>query len=118
MKVIVKHPRMDPEVTDVDGISAINKLIGNTDAKGNGLGYTGSDVREPIAPGIDIWVNANGVYNNALKGNLWSSDDMRLFCGTVVFAGYDGNNKVDAGACSLTEEQIRWCLAHIEKQKA
>lgn len=118
MKVIVKHPGKEPEITEVDGIAAINKLVGNVDENGNGRDHAGSDVREAIADGIDEYVKENAAYNTELERNLWSSNNFSLFCGTVVFAGYNRENRADCGACSLTDEQIAFCLAYIERQKA
>ena len=118
MKVIVKHPGMEPEVIDVGGIPDINKLTGNIDENGNGLDHINSDMRGSVAPGVDEYLYAKAAYNSKLGENLWSSDDVLLYCGTIVFAGYDKDKTTDWGACSLTEGQIEWCLSYIARQEA
>lgn len=121
MRVIVKHPGMEPEVIEVESIQAINKLVGNVDEDGNGWDHVGSDERQEIGSGIDgvdIYCRFNAAFNIELKENLWFNDN-HLLCGTVVFAGYDNKNKkTNYGACSLTDEQIENCLTYIGRQKA
>ena len=112
MKVILKKPKMDPEVIDVENLCAINKLVGNLDESGNGLNFAGSDERMSIAQGIDMYVKSDANFNTSLKANIWTKDGFTLICGPVVFAGY--NKGV---VCSLTEEQIKVCIAFIEEQK-
>ncbi len=118
MKVIVKAPGLNPEVCEVSGIVEINKLVGNVDKKGDGYNYVYSDMRTNIGKSVDIYMNEYAAFNVELEGNIWSPSDSVLFCGTVVFAGYSQDNcKVDAGACSLTQEQIDFCLDYINKQE-
>ncbi len=116
MRVIVKQPGLEPKIMEVDDICAINKLVGNVDDAGNGWDRVGSDVRTGIAPGIDEYVKDDAANNKTLEGNLWSSNDTILYRGTIVFAGYDRDNKTDFGACSLTDEQIEFCLDYIKRQ--
>ena len=118
MRVIVKYPGKEPEVMEAEGIRDINKLVGNVDEQGNGWDHTSSDIRSFIADGIDEYVKANAAYNPELEPNLWSSDDFNVWCGTVVYTGYDSEKPTDCGACSLTDEQIEFCLSYIERQKA
>ena len=118
MRVIVKHPGMEPEVIEVESIQAINKLVGNVDEDGNGWDHVGSDERQGIAPGVDKYMKSDAVFNSELEGNLWSSSGASLICGTIVFAGYDNDQKTDYGACSLTDEQIKYCIEYIYNQMA
>ena len=112
MKVILKKPKMDPEVIDVENICAINKLVGNLDDLGNGLKTVGSDTRMLIAPGIDMYTKDDANFNQSLEANIWTEDGFGLICGSIVFAGY--NKGV---VCSLTEKQIKKCISFIEKYK-
>ena len=118
MRVIVKRPHMEPEITEVEGISAINQLVGNVDEAGNGWNHGGTDIRMAIFKGIDQYVKDDAANNLSLEENLWDRRGMCVFCGTIVFAGYDNEIRTNCGACSLTDEQIEKCLDYIEQQKA
>jgi hypothetical protein len=116
MIVIVKEPGKHFEKRDVEGIEEINRLVGNVDENGKGVNYGSSDTRDFIAPGIDMYCNANALYNNDLEPNLWNKSDTGVLCGTVVFAGYDQEDTMNAGAVSLKEEQIEIISSFINKQ--
>ena len=117
MKVIVKNPGLDPGLCEVSGITEINKLVGNVDENGNGVNDVNSDMRTDIGRNVDMYMNEHAAFNTKLEGNLWSPNNSTLFCGTIVFAGYSQDNcKVDFGACSLTQDQIDFCLDYINRQ--
>ena len=113
MKVVVKKPGIEPEIIEVEDLRAINKLVGNLDESGEGLNHTGTEIREPIVNGIDVYTKSDALFNIELGQNLWDSRNSAVICGTVVFAGCNENNQV----CSLTEEQIAYCLEYIKKQE-
>jgi hypothetical protein len=61
----------------------------------------------------------DAVFNAQLEDNLWNTSNNAIICGTIVFAGFnEKNTKIEAGGCSLTEEQISYCLDFIDKQEA
>ncbi len=118
MLVVVKEPGLEPEIREVNGISEINKIVGNIDEDGNGYNHGGSDIREPIGKGVDIYMYGAAVYNLDFgESNLWTQNNRGVICGTVVFAGFDPDDSSNSGACSLTEEQIEHCRMYIDKQK-
>lgn len=118
MKVIIKKPGEKAEIYEVSGIQEINKLVGNIGDNGEGYNYVGSDIRQNIGRHIDMYVKEDAIFNPELKENLWVTD-YALVCGTIIFAGYDKNNlEKDYGACSLTAEQIEYCLNFIAKKEA
>ena len=39
IKIIVKNPGVMPEIVEIEGMSEINKIIGNVDEQGNGWNY-------------------------------------------------------------------------------
>ena len=116
MRVVVKEPHKNGEVRELEDICAINQFVGNVDENGKGYDHGGTDIRNEIAKGIDMYVKEDAAYHPDLEGNLWSFNDMYLLCGNIVFAGYDPN--VKSGACSLTDEQIETVMQFIERQKA
>ena len=54
----------------------------------------------------------DAINNFPLGPNLWSSNNMALYFGTIVFAGFDKNFDL----CSLTDEQIQYCIDYCGKQ--
>lgn len=104
MKVVVKRPNEEPQVIEVSGLEEINKIVGNVDRNGNGINKAGSDTRGGVLPGIDMYVNDHALFNPFLPENFWDKSGKHLYCGNVVFAGY--NRTVGGfGVCSLTDEQ-------------
>ena len=112
MKVILKKPKMDPEVIDVENLCAFNKLVGNVDESGNGLNFVVSDERMSIAPGIAMYIKSDADFISSLEANIWTKNGSTLICGPVVFVGYNNGT-----VCSLTEEQIKECISFIEEQR-
>ena len=117
MKVIVKKPGLEPEICEVNGIVEINQLVGNVDENGIGYNCGGTDIRMHIGKQVDMYVKDDSANNFDYKPNLWSRNDSYVLHGTIVFAGYDKNIRDEDGACSLTDEQIDYCLKYIVKQK-
>lgn len=115
MKVVVKNPNEAMKVVEVADLKEINKIVGNVDANGEGLNTTGSDYRQGVFDGIDIHMNGAAILNSELPENFWDVGGFRLYCGSVVFAGYDKNNGDRFGVCSLTEEQIKYLKENIKK---
>ena len=116
MKVIVKKPNLSPEICEVSGISEINQIVGNVDKKGIGYNHGSSDIRMSIGKNIDMYVKEDAINNFDLEQNLWAPNNNAVFFGNIVFAGYDQEKTEDAGACSLTDEQIALCFVFIAKQ--
>lgn len=114
MKVVVKNPNEAMKVIEVADLKEINKIIGNVDKNGEGLDETGSDYRQGVFDGIDIHMNGRAVFNPELPENFWNAMGSRLYCGSVVFAGYDPNGE-GFGVCSLTDEQIKYLKDNIRK---
>lgn len=115
MKVIVKNPNDVMKVVEVAGLREINKIVGNVDANGEGLNETGSDCRQAIFHGIDMHMNARAMFNSKLPENFWDVSGFKLYCGSVVFAGYDENSPDPFGVCSLTDEQMEYLKENIHK---
>ena len=113
MKVVVKNPNEAMKVIEVADLKEINKIIGNVDKNGEGLDETGSDYRQGVFDGIDIHMNGRAVFNPELPENFWNAMGSRLYCGSVVFAGYDQNAEDPFGVCSLTDEQIEYLKENI-----
>ena len=116
MKVVIKKPNEALKVIDVEDLKEINKLLGNIDEDGNGISTTGSDYRQGIFEGIDMYVNKNAIFNADLQDNFWDVSGRNLYCGNVVFAGYNSENTKNCGACSLTDEQIDYLIKNINSK--
>ena len=115
MKVIIKRPNESMQIIEVKNLKEINKLLGNIDENGEADSSTGSDYRQGIFKGIDMYVNGNALFNANLPKNFWDINGDRLYCGNVVFAGYDSNARKEYGVCSLTDEQIDYLMKNIRK---
>lgn len=115
MKVVVKKPNEAMQVVEVADLKEINKIVGNVDANGEGLTYTGSDFRQGVFDGIDIHMNGLAVFNPDLPRNFWDVGGFKLYCGAVVFAGYNENSQNLFGVCSLTDAQIEYLKENIHK---
>ena len=110
IKIIVKEPGVMPEIVEVEGMSEINKIIGNVDEQGNGWNYANSDTRMPIGPYIDEYCKADAMFNVNFEGNLWDDFDNGVLCGNIIFAGWDSSQ---GKICSLTDDQIKFCFDYI-----
>ena len=106
MKVLIKRPHASLEVIEVSDLKEINKLTHNVDENGEGLKSTGSDSRQSVFSGIDMYMNESALFNTSLPENFWDKNGNRLYCGNVIFAGYNPESGGAYGECSLTEEQI------------
>ena len=115
MKVVVKNPNELMRVIEVSGLKEINKIVGNVDENGEGLNETGSDFRQGIFYGIDMHMNGAARINTDLPKNFYDMSGLRLYFGSVVFAGYDQNAEDPFGVCSLTDEQIEYLKENIRK---
>ena len=101
MKVVVKNPNEAMKVIEVADLKEINKIIG-------------SDYRQGVFDGIDIHMNGRAIFNPELPENFWNTMGSRLYCGSVVSAGYDPYGE-GFGVCSLTDEQIKYLKDNIRK---
>jgi len=115
MKVLIKKPDEALSVIEVSGLAEINKLLGNVDAEGNGLSGTGSDYRQGVFNGVDMHMNGRAIFNSNLPQNFWDANGNYLYCGNVIFAGYDSSSGAPYGVCSLTDEQIELVKNNIHK---
>lgn len=115
MKVLIKRPHESLEVIEVSGLKEINKLTHNVDENGEGYETTGTDSRQGVFDGIDIYMNERAIFNSNLPENFWSNNGMSLYCGNVIFAGYDPQSGGEYGVCSLTDEQIAYIRQNISK---
>ena len=116
MKVVIKRPNEGMQVIEVSGLSEINKLVGNVDENGEGESSTGSDYRQGVFKGIDIHMNGNAIFSTKLPSNFWDTNGNYMYCGNVIFAGYNPESKLPYGVCSLTDEQIEYLKANISQQ--
>ena len=114
IKVIVKKPGAMPEIVELEGMSEINKIIGNVDEQGNGWNDASSDTRMEVGPCIDEYCKADAVNNFALEQNLWNHFDSAVLFGNIIFAGYDSTNY---DLCSLTDAQIKYCFEYIASKE-
>ncbi len=117
MKVIVKEPGKKARVAEVSGIREINQLCGNFDKNGAPLSEVTSDTRGPIGEDVDMYCNEKSAVNPGLGANLWGPNNSAMYCGTLVFAGYSGDVRENFGAVSLNDEQTKFVLGFIKKQK-
>ena len=101
------------QIIEVKNLKEINELLGNFDENGEAKSSTGSDYRQGIFKGIDMHVNGNSLFNSNLPENFWDTNGNRLYCGNVIFAGYDSSTKKDHGVCSLTDGQIDYLMKNI-----
>lgn len=115
MKVVIKNPGEAMKVAEVADLKEINKIVGNVDANGEGYNKTGSDCRQGVFNGIDIHMNTSALFNPKLSENFWDVGGFRLYCGSVVFAGYNEDSHGSFGVCSLTDEQIEYLKENIHK---
>ena len=115
MRVLIKEPDSVLRIAEVEGLREINELVGNVDRNGEGLASTGSDFRQEVFDNIDMHMNDSAIFNVELRNNFWDVRGRNLYCGTVVFAGYDSNSSEQYGVCSLTEEQIDYFRKNIGK---
>jgi len=115
MKVVIKRPGEGLTVIEVKDLQEINKLVGNIGSDGEGRHDTGSDFRQEVFGGIDIHMNGNAVFNPSLPQNFWDANGNRLFCGNVIFAGYDPKSGEPYGVCSLNDTQIEYLKANIRR---
>ena len=113
MKVVIKKPNEQLKIIEVKDLTEINKLLGNFNEKGEVDSSTGSDYRQGIFKGIDMHVNGSSLFNADLPKNFWDVKGNRLYCGNVIFAGYDPNARKEYGVCSLTDEQIDYLMKNI-----
>jgi hypothetical protein len=117
MKVIVKEPGKKARVAEVSDIREINQLCGNLDEKGLPLSVATSDTRGPIGEDVDMYCNEKSAVNADLGANLWGPNNGAMYCGTLVFAGYNGNVNENFGAVSLNDKQTKFVLEFIKKQQ-
>lgn len=110
IKIIVKKPGVMPEIVEIEGMSEINKIIGNVDEQGNGWDYASSDTRMQIGPNIDEYCKADAINNFNFEENLWNHFDSAVLFGNIIFAGWDSSK---ADVCSLTDDQIKYCFNYI-----
>lgn len=115
MKVVVKNPNEAMQVVEIADLKEINKIVGNVDANGEGLNEIWSDFRQRVFDSIDIYMNGSALFNPNLPKNFWDVGGFKLYCGAVVFAGYDENSQNLFGVCSLTDEQIEYLKENIHK---
>lgn len=113
MKVIIKRPNESMQIIEVKNLTEINELLGNIDKNGEVDSTTGSDYRQGIFEGIDMHVNGNSLFNVNLPQNFWDVKGNNLYCGNVIFAGYDASARKDYGVCSLTDDQIDYLMKNI-----
>lgn len=114
IKTIVKKPGATPEIVELEGISEINKIVGNVDEQGNGWNHAGIDTRMTIGPGIDQYCKADAINNFDFEQNLWNYFDSAVLFGNIIFAGWDHSK---SEICSLTEDQIQYCLDYIASKE-
>ena len=110
IKVIVKKTGVMPEIVELEGMSEINKIIGNVDEQGNGWNYATSDTRMQIGLDIDEYCKADAINNFDFEQNLWDYFDNAVLFGNIIFAGWDSSK---SEVCSLTDDQIQYCFAYI-----
>lgn len=115
MKVIIKRPHAALEVIEVSGLKEINQICGNLDDEGNPLNITGSDYRQGVFANIDMYVNGNALFNTKLPKNFWDVNGNSLYCGNVIFAGYNASAS-EYGLCALTDEQIKTVFERIHEK--
>lgn len=115
LKVVIKRPDEQMQIIEVKDLREINKLLGNLDEKGEGENTTGSDYRTGVFQGIDMHVNANSLFNTDLPKNFWDIKGKNLYCGNVIFTGYDSNKRKEYGVCSLTDNQIDYLTKNINQ---
>ena len=113
IKVVIKRPNEKLQIIEVKDLKEINELLGNFNEKGEADSFTGSDYRQGIFKGIDMHVNGNSLFNANLSKNFWDVNGNRLYCGNVIFTGYDSNERKEYGVCSLTDEQIDYLTKNI-----
>ena len=115
MKVVIKRPNEKLQIIEVKDLKEINKVLGNFVENGEVDSSTGSDYRQEIFKGIDMYVNKNSLFNPNLPKNFWDVNGNRLYCGNVIFTGYDSSTKKEYGVCSLTDEQIDYLTKNIRQ---
>lgn len=115
MKVVIKRPNEQLQIIEVNDLKEINKLLGNFTENGEVDSSTGSDYRQGVFKGIDMHVNGNSLFNADLPKNFWDVKGNRLYCGNVIFTGYDLNTAKECGVCSLTDEQIDYLMKNISR---
>ena len=113
IKVVIKRPNEQMQIIEVKDLKEINELLCNFNEKGEADSSTGSDYRQGIFKGIDMHMNGNSLFNANLSKNFWDVNGNRLYCGNVIFTGYDSNERKEYGVCSLTDEQIDYLAKNI-----
>ena len=114
MRVLVKKPGQEPEIMELGSLVDINKIVGNLDENGNGLREPSSDIRMTIGPKIDEYCKADALINFDMEPNIWNHNNMGVLHGTVIFTGIDVDDHFNP--CSLTDDQIAFCLDYINRQ--
>lgn len=115
MKAVVKRPGERLSVIEVSGLEEINQIVGNVDENGKGYSFTGSDYRQEIFSGIDVHMNGNAIFNTELEQNFWDLSGNKLYCGNVIFVGYDPKSENPCGVCSLSDEQVEYIKNNIRR---
>jgi len=113
MKVLIKKPGCCLETIEVSDLKEINKLLDNLDENGEGKSSTGSDLRQGVFEGIDMHMNGNALFNLKLPENFRDANGNLLYCGNVIFTGYDTSSGMPYGVCSLRDDQIEYIKANI-----
>ena len=94
IKIIVKEPGVMPEIVEIEGMSEINKIIGNVDEQGNGYGGGNCDINTALEIGKRATKYGMKLLVNFHYSDFWA-DPAKQMC-PKEWVGMDIDTKAEA----------------------